>query len=132
MDTIRFDFNTHFEHYNAMRVKHNMVPASVSSIPALGFVVECNFVPVAYAFVRLVEGGYGQLDGFIVNPDFHGEQRDKALNMVTDACESKAKAIGITHLYAFCETKPPIERALRHGYAKLSHTIMVLDLTKGI
>lgn len=131
LTAVPFD-STHIGHFNELMVAHGFKKADYSTIPAIGWVVRHDSVPVAYAFLRRVEGGYGQLDGLIVNPDFHGEIRSQALDMAIEYAISSAKDAGIINILAFCRDKAPIERALKHGFGKLPHTLLALNLTKEV
>jgi N-acetylglutamate synthase-like GNAT family acetyltransferase len=127
-----FDKIAHTDSYISLSAQYGIPGIAPSSIPAIGYVAWDNGVAVAYSFLRQVEGGYGQIDGLIVNPEYRGEIRDSALDLVIQECFKRAKAIGITQLFCMCKINAPIERAKKHGFVMAPHSVLAIDLAKEV
>jgi hypothetical protein len=97
-------------------------------MPSIGYIAFEDEMPIAAAFLRKVEGGYGQIDGLVSNPECPCHLRHIAMDIVIKRCISDAKALKITQLMAFCKDESPIMRSKRLGFVELPHKLMALDL----
>ncbi len=84
---------------------------------------------VAAAFLRKVEGSYGQLDSLISNPVATSEQRHRGIDLVVTQVINKAKDLGITGLIALTKDVGTLMRSEKHGFVALPVTTIALDLT---
>lgn len=100
----------------------------IDTYPEIGFVALHGEQFVAAAFVRQVEGGYGQLDGIVTNPCASGALRHKAQDLLFQTCIDAAKAKGIKGLMGYTIANSTGERSIKHGFEKLPHTLYVLNL----
>lgn len=132
MELIKFDKSVHMSALKLALKRHEHPEPTLESIPAVGYTVTQNGNYVAFCFLRKVEGGFGQIDGLTSNPEITGVERNAALNLVVEACLDEAKAIGITHLVAFCEKMAPISRGMKYGFKVLPHALVALDLNREI
>jgi len=100
-------------------------------MPTVGFVAHLEGKPVAMGFIRRVEGSYGQLDGLVSNPSFPGDLRSQAIDIVVENIINKAKLMNLKCLTATSLDKNTLERSIKHGFVKLPHTVIAVDLTAG-
>jgi hypothetical protein len=122
---VRFDPNKHFEEMiKWLRQRDAYVP-TLGEMPAIGFVAYSNSVPVAMAFLRRVEGGFGQLDGLCSNPEASGEDRNLSIDAVVDQVFIAASELNIKSLTATSVHNGTLERSLKHGFSELPHTVIV-------
>lgn len=104
-------------------IYRDMDPTLVNDLPHLGYIVE----GIAAGFLRQCEGPYGLIDGYITNPTKTSEERNEALDIITESLINDAKAKGINHLLAFTRDNGILERAKKHGFAHLPHHFMVFE-----
>lgn len=69
------------ESINKWLRRHGHATASVSDVPAIGFIVP----GVAAGFVRDCENGVGMIDSYVTNPLCKNLTRNQALNSITRA-----------------------------------------------
>lgn len=105
-----------------------LTPPAADVYPELGFVAHYEGIPVAVAFIRRVEGGYGQLDGLCSNPDFPGDMRSEAIDSVVLKIIHHAQHIGIKGLIAHSKDTNTLLRAKKHGFVQSDQTIIALNL----
>jgi N-acetylglutamate synthase-like GNAT family acetyltransferase len=118
----------HLDLLNNLLTKRNH--AVQSEVPKIGYVAMHNDDMIAVAFLRMVEGGFAQLDGLASNPDYSGTIRHEAQDLVIDKCLKHAKSLGINHIYAFTSNIAPLTRSFRHGFVELPHLVVAIDLNK--
>lgn len=71
---------------------------------------------VAAGFIRMCEGGVGQVDGFCTDPDVDPEIRHICLDVLLNHIINTAKASGVFQLMAFTEDSNTLIRAMKHGF----------------
>ena len=95
VSVVKFDKKRHFAsllELHVMQGYKHLEQLTRDSIPKIGFVaLTDDEIPIAMGFLRLVEGGYAQIDTFVSNPEIPGEIRHEALNEITNLLISKAK-----------------------------------------
>lgn len=97
-------------------------------IPEFGLVVSDSGNPIAIGFLRHIEGNGAFLDSFITNPREGAVIRDKALDFLTDKLIEEAKDMGWRFLMAYTVEERIIERAIKHGLNKMTHTLLSMKL----
>lgn len=100
-------------------------------VPSIGYVANYKTRPIAAGFLRLVEGENGWFDSLVSNPIATQEFRHIALDMVIEALIKQAKSKGISKIIGYSVDGGTLERALRHNFVKLPHTVISLDLKNG-
>jgi hypothetical protein len=111
--------------------KRKSPEVSLEELPAVGFVAGYQDNWIAAGFLLQTENGHAIIDSLASNPDFDGHSRHVAIDLVVQAIISSAKTLGLTSLLAYTVDVGTLERALRHGFAKLPHTLIALDLKNG-
>lgn len=83
---------------------------------------------VAVGFLRMVEGGFAQIDGLITNPRASAEDRHLGNNLITTELCAIAEKLGIKAIIANSTDLNTIARAERHGFVVLPHKLFVKKL----
>ena len=122
------------DHYqglvSALEHRKEYIP-TLSELPKIGYVVCEDTTPIAYGFLRMVEGGAAIIDGLATDPRVtEGSKRWDALQMVFIALVRKSQALDIKQLMGFSVNNRTIEIAEKYGFVKLSHTLMSLSNRK--
>jgi hypothetical protein len=101
-----------------------------SYIPKIGFIAYSNteYQYVAAGFLRMVEGGFGQLDTFVTNPSIAPHIRNEAIILITDKLIETAKSLKLTGIYAFTADKSIISRAEATGFRVKNQSVITLLL----
>lgn len=121
----------HVEIINEWLKKRNSPQVDIEELPAVGFIAGYQEEWIAAGFLLQTENGHGIFDSLVSNPDFDGHARHVAIDLVAQAIISSAKTLSLTSLLAYTVDEGTLERALRHGFAKLPHTLIALDLKNG-
>lgn len=114
--------------HRALKLRGHPIPM-ISEMPKVGYMaVNGGDYPIAYGFLRMIEGGMAMIDGLATDPRVEsGAVRYEALNMVFQALLDKAQALGITQLMGFSVNNTTLAISEAHGFVKLSHTTMTLN-----
>lgn len=128
LDVVPFILEIHLEAVLRMLYLRNSPIPPKASFPEHGCVVYRGAEPVAAAFLRRVEGGYAQLDGLVSSPVASSEMRHEAITLAVDYVLDQAQALGITQIMAISTDAGTLLRSERHGFAKLPHAFIALDL----
>ena len=110
---------------------HHGIPHP-SEMPEYGYVVMSDDTIIATAFLRRIEGGFIQLDGLSTNPGMAPHIRNEAIELALSACYSKAKELGYTSILAMSMDSSTLLRSINHGFVRLPHALIVLDLTRKV
>lgn len=97
-------------------------------LPETGYIVFHDNFPVAAGFLRRVEGGFAQMDSYISDPTAPSEQRNEALDLITEALISRAKELELRGIVAFSVDQNTISRSLRHGFIAHNHVVITKEL----
>lgn len=121
----KFDWITDFNLINEWLNVRDLDPVDHPDLPEIGFVCE-GVVPIAAAFIRRCEGDYAIFDSLISNPKLEGAIRNEAIDLLVDEIVKKAQDMGIKQLFAYSVDDRTLERAFRHGFVKLPHSIIAM------
>lgn len=100
-------------------------------IPEIGFMAMFKDRPIAAGFLRQIEGDTGLFDSLVSHPVATAEFRHIALDMVVNSIITSARSRNIKQVLAYTVDKGTLERAFRHNFVKLPHTVIALDLKNG-
>lgn len=128
MNVVPFN-RQHFAHIYKWLEARDAHFTPVDRVPGIGFMCYYNHKPAAAGFIRLVEGGYGQLEGLVSNPEFLPGTRSKAIDTLVERIIAEAKALQLISLIAFTGDKNTLERSSRHGFVQLPQTLIAVDLS---
>ena len=128
----KYNNKKHFRALTRILLRRRAYMPDESEMPKYGFVALEGDIPVAFAFLRRVEGGAAQLDGLTSNPECEGNLRNEALDAVVMSCITKAKHLNITQLIAFTKDESTFKRSGRIGFVELPHHLIAFDLNRKV
>lgn len=120
------------EHYDLMcdwLTLHNTYIPTERETPRIGYVAYSDETPVAMAFLRIVEGGHAQLDGLVSNPLATGKKRHLGIDCIITKLIQVARGYGIKSILALSTDESTILRSRSHGFVKLPHTLIAVDIS---
>jgi len=85
------------------------------AVPDTGFIVD----HVAAGFLILTSNGCAILDFYVSNPNSNKDERDKALDLITEELIEAAREVGVRLLVCSSRSEAIKVRAMKHGF-KLS------------
>lgn len=100
----------------------------LKNTPKIGFIATRDRNPVAAGFLRKVEGGVCLIDSLISNPFESSIDRHNAIDAIVDALIDAAKINNSDKILAYSLDTGTLERASRHGFVKLPHSVIALNL----
>lgn len=102
--------------------------ANCSDLPGIGYISFVEDIPIATAFLRRCEGPYAMLDGLASNPKAESFHRHLGIELVVTQVIECAQHFKLKKLLAYSIDAGTLERSLHHGFKKLPHTLIGLDL----
>lgn len=103
---------------------------TLDTLPAIGYIAMQSGFPVAAGFLRMVEGGYAQIDTLATNAKFKSEPRHKAISSVVDELIKSAKILELKGIIALSSDEGVLNRASSLGFHVVQQTVIALSLTK--
>lgn len=129
MEVIPFDPNQHFIFLDEWISGHGLDSKLLYEIPKIGFLAKEGDIYCAAGFIRTIEAcKLALLDGLIANPKTFGKMRYRAIDLVVEALHQKAKELKLESLLAYSVDKATLKRSVKHGFVKLPHTVIALNL----
>jgi hypothetical protein len=129
-----YDYSSAYRNQMGLMLRNRKLPEKViADLPATGVIVlDDQLEPVASGFLRLIEGDFALVDGFLSNIDFTKQERSHALDLVCRALLAKAAEMGLHALFVTTFQDVIEQRALQFGF-KIESQIKVLSysLTEG-
>jgi hypothetical protein len=114
-----------FDTLQALHFTHNV---TVTEVPALGFVAYDSATPIAAGFLRMVEGGYAQIDTLVSSASLSSEMRHEGVSKVVDALIQAARDLGLKGVYAHTSDEGVVKRAAALGFKHVPQMIIALPL----
>ncbi len=96
----------------------------LNDLPKLGLMVSYCNAPVAVAFLRVVEGGKGMIDGFIADPSCDHKVRTLCLDQLILDLIKLAMYNDMSGLFGLTTNKRVVERARRLGFRLMPHKLV--------
>jgi hypothetical protein len=127
MQVVAFEPKLHLSHISSWLEARKISVPNSKEFPKLGLVVQYEGKPIAMGFLRMVEGNYAQLDGMTTNPEASPELRNRANDVLTQNLLDTAKRLKIKKIIAFTLDENTLMRSFRHGFVKLSHSLIAID-----
>lgn len=100
---------------------------SKETLPKIGFIANQEH-SVAIGFLRLVEGGFAQIDTLVSNAHLSSDIRHLGISMVIDKLIESAKDLKLKGIIATSLDKGIIKRAEDIGFRVIPQTLIVLAL----
>lgn len=124
-----FSMEDHGEEFARWLSFYNRPLSFMNQIPCMGFIVEDDEGLIAAAFLRKIEGcGAALFDGLIANPQSSGKRRYFAIDLLSREALRGAKDGGFQSVIAFSVDKGTLKRSIKHGFRRLPHDLITLDL----
>lgn len=99
-------------------------------LPENGYIVFKGDQCVGMGFLRLVEGFYGMMDGYITDPTALPNLRNQALEEITNALIERAKELKLKKVLAFAIDPNILKRAHEHGFMDSEFKPICLHISK--
>lgn len=97
-------------------------------LPEIGYISFSEDVPVAVAFLRRCEGRHGILEGLVSNPYASSLERHLGIDLAVREVILCARRLKLKEIIAYSKDDGTLERSLNHGFLKLPHTLIGLNL----
>ncbi len=97
-------------------------------LPALGFLITDSATPVAAGFLRMVEGGYAQIDTLVTNGGLSSQMRHEGVSLVVEQLITAAKELKLKGIYAHTKDEGIMRRAADLGFRHVPEIIIALPL----
>lgn len=127
MNIRRFDLKTDRKYAVELMLKRGLNLNLLNDLPQLGLIALDLPTPGAMGFLRRMEGDQYIFDSLITNPDLEPEVRDVLLDKLVTELVALASSQAITKILAYTVDNNVIERAKKHGFEVLPHTVLSLD-----
>lgn len=98
------------------------------ALPLCGYLATDSATVVAVGFLRIVEGGYAQLDTLVTNGDLSSDMRHEGVAMVVNSLIERAKDLKLKGILAFTQDQGVLLRAAALGFKLVPQTIIALPL----
>lgn len=122
-----------YKHYAAVQYLHETqgcADASIvsDSLPEIGFVaLDEDDRVVAMGFLRLVEGGFAQIDTLVSDGTRPSDVRHEAISAVVDSIINKAKTLELKGVIALTLDKSILMRAEAIGFHVVPQAVIALS-----
>lgn len=97
-------------------------------LPEIGYIAFEGSIMIAAGFLRVVEGGYGQIDTLVTNGDLDRDMRHEGVSRVVDSLIIKAKAMKLIGLICLTADEGILKRAYELGFHNTNQTAIGLSL----
>lgn len=97
---------------------------SYKTLPKIGYIALLGKQPIAAAFLRKIEGGYGYLDTFVSNPYFGSKIRHEALCLISNNLMEEAKNQSMTGVLCSSANPGLVQRAKDNGFTIIEHVVL--------
>lgn len=103
---------------------------TLETLPKIGYIVYSNteYHYVAAGFLRMVEGGFCQIDTMVTNPNLTGDIRNAGLKLLVDTLINKARELGLSGIVSYTHDNSVISRALSLGFKLVEYKVIALQL----
>jgi len=128
MKVQRFQLDMHFQILTHWLEQRKCYIPPRDEVPGIGFIAYAGSTPISVGFLRLVEGGFAQIDGLTTNPEAPAQFRDRANDLIAESLISKAKSMNLKAIIASSTDKHTVLRAEKYGFALMPHTLFALNL----
>lgn len=119
---------TDIDALNVWLDKHGEPTVGMIDVPNSAYVAVDGDYPVAVAFLRLVEGGYGIIDGLCTNPNSSSVFRNDAIDSLVSRIITECQCLGLRKLMAYSVDAGVLLRSKKHGFSSLNHVMISKDI----
>lgn len=111
-----------------MLTKRELPQTLLIELPEIGYIAFHYQIPIAVGFIRRIEGDYVMLDSYLTDPNAKPEDRDNALDSITNKLINHCRNHNVNKILAFSLDDNTTKRALKHGFALHAHVFTSLSL----
>lgn len=122
--------NDYFDHLVALHESQDSDFAQMlepSMLPDIGYVAYEGSIVVAMGFLRIVEGGYGQIDTLVTNGDLSPTLRHNGVSEVVNYLIAKARIMKLKGLICLTNDEGILSRANSLGFHNTNQTAIALS-----
>lgn len=98
----------------------------IESLPEVGYADGDK----AFGFLRMVEGGFAQIDTLVSNAKYGSIDRNNAISDVVYHLLEAAKQLKVKGIVCYTEIPSIISRAKELGFTKLNHQVIAISFDK--
>lgn len=119
---------------NGWRRARGLADASAEEMPALGYMAYLeekagDDLPIACAFLRKVEGGWGLLEGLCTNPEATPSIRNFTIDLLVKTIIHRAQKYRMTQLLSWSVDSGTLERSKAHGFIPVEFSLIAKRLS---
>lgn len=120
----RYNPELHFGDLESLYMSRGLNPMEAMWAPKIGYISKH-----AACFLRMVEGGYAQLDSLVSNSESSQKERHDFIDLVVKLSIKKARKLKLKGLVCTTQDEGTIKRAIsRHGFVQRPEVVIVLPL----
>lgn len=101
---------------------------SSESLPNVGYIAQDGLTTIAMGFLRLVEGGYAQIDTLVSNAELPSQTRHEGISLVVNSLIDTAKELKLKGIMAITDNKSVVIRGESIGFKVLHECVLVRTL----
>lgn len=105
---------------------------SPETLPLIGYIASEGACHISAGFLRMVEGGYAQIDTLVSNKHMPSHMRHEGLSMVVDSLIKRSKDLKLKGLICLTGDKGILMRADTLGFHVVDQHVIALDLSSGV
>ena len=121
-------------HFKDLVLMHRLQESRIADIleeetvPAYGWIAYNGSIPVAAGFLRLIEGGYAQIDTLVSNPTTPSVVRHKAISQIVNNCVEDARWMRLKGIVSYTRDESVLKRAIAIGFQAMPDIVISLNL----
>ncbi len=127
-----YDPAKHTESLRAWLKARSLEDYVLSDLPQVGYVVSNMGELTAAGFLRICEGATGLIDSVITNPSASGNNRHKAMDLLTITLLERAAGMHLKRVIAFSTDQNTLIRGQRLGFSLLPHQVIAINLQEKV
>jgi hypothetical protein len=128
MITVRRFTKDDFITLNMWRRERDLADVSFEELPECGFMASHFDRPIACAFLRRCEGGFGIMDSVIADKYVDGSLKSQGLDLLFEFITNQARDFKMTNVLGFTVKNSMIKKSKSFGYKESDHKLMVLEI----
>jgi hypothetical protein len=101
---------------------------SMKNLPKIGYIALLGAQPIACGFLRMVEGGFAQIDTLASNAHYGSQIRHEGVKQVVDSLVNESKRLKLRGIISLTKDVSTIGRAKALGFHVVDQTVIALPL----
>lgn len=123
--------SSYFDHLIALHESNDCPYTGIltpETLPRIGYIAYDGAI-VGMGFLRMVEGGYGQIDTLVSNKNLSSITRHEGINLIVQAILEKAKQLNLLGIVSYTQDESVVKRALSMGFVDTKQTVIAKNLS---